>query len=474
MARSVRMVLLLVSLLVVLTAGGILLVWWLVDGDQAGERLEALLSDALDMDIDIGSSPRFGLMGGASVTFSDIQLAREGEVMIRADRLRSRLDLTSLLTGDLQLTELQLQKPELEIERISPGRFNLSPPEDEREDLDEFSLRRAEVSAMRLRYVDRLSGLEWLFEECRLDLRDVAHAGGKARQALETLVGEGDLHCERLSHGEFVVAALSADLMADQGIVELGPFSASMFDGEATGLLKLDLTSSPPVYSLDGQISQFDLATFLAILEPEPSVTGQLDLEMDLHARGRTWQDVRKGASGSIQLSSGALLLEGHDLDEELDDYSATQRFNLVDVGAVFLAGPVGLVASRGYTFTGLIEGDEGSTRIDRMISKWSIEDGTAWASDVAFATEENRLALSGGLDFGEYRFEDLKVAVVDGDGCPVIEQRITGPFQEPDVEQPNFLVTVAGPFLDLLERGVQAITGEDCDVFYEGSIAHP
>jgi uncharacterized protein involved in outer membrane biogenesis len=474
MSRPIRTALLLVSSLVVLAVVVLLLAWWLVDIDQAGKRLETRLGDAVGMDVEIGQPLRPGLLGGVSITFSDIEMSSEGQVIARADHVRIRLALASLLTGNLRPTELQLQRPELEIERISPGQFNVRLPEAEREILDEFSLRRVQLSDVRLRYVDRESDLEWLFEDCDLELHNLAHAGGQVLEALATLAADGDLHCKQLSQERFVVSELSAAIRADQGVLELDPVTAIMFDGEAAGQLTVDFTSGPPQFSLVSQLSQFDLAAFMAMLEPEPSTTGRIDLEVDVNAQGQTWQEVRNSTSGSIRLTSGELVLEGHDLDKELDDYSATQRFNLVDVGAVFLAGPVGLIASRGYAFTGLISGGEGSTHIDQMLSQWTVEDGVAKASDVAFRTPENRLALTGGLDFNDYHFKDLKVAVVDSDGCAVIEQRITGPFREPSVEQPNILVAVAGPFLDLLERGVQAITGSECEAFYTGSIAHP
>ena len=69
---------------------------------------------------------------------------------------------------------------------------------------------------------------------------------------------------------------------------------------------------------------------------------------------------------------------------------------------------------------------------------------------------------------------ENLRVAVVDADGCAVVEQQITGPFHDPEIQKPNVLVAVTGPMLDLVQRGVRAITNRDCDTFYSGSLPHP
>lgn len=316
--------------------------------------------------------------------------------------------------------------------------------------------------------------MKWLFERCDLDLRNIRHNGGVLEQALATLAAEGELQCHRLSQERFMVTELSAKVHGDNGVFELEPVSAIAFEGEVLERIEVDLSSRTPNLRLENRLAEFDFGAFMSMLDPDQAAAGKVDLELVLNAQGRNWQEFRKSATGMLNLSSGGLTIDGYDLDDELKGYTKTQRFNLIDVGAVFLAGPVGLVVTRGYAFTGVLQGGEGSTSIDQMVSEWTIEDGVAQARDVAFRTPKNRLALAGALDFGNYRFEDLKVAVIDPDGCAVVEQRITGPFHEPEIERPNFLVAVTGPMLDLLKRGVQAITDADCETFYAGSMPHP
>jgi uncharacterized protein involved in outer membrane biogenesis len=474
MKRPFCILLVVVSSLAVVAVAAVLLAWWLVDTDQVAEQLEVGLGEALDMDVQIGEPPRFGLLRGASVTLADLEMSRDGQVIARVESVHVHLALSSLLTGDVRPTELHLHRPEFSIERISPGVFNIQLPEAKREVFEQLSLRRVRLSDARLNYLDRESELDWQFDDCDLDLHNLSHAGGELQQALATLAANGDLQCANLSQEQFAVTGLSAEFHGDNGLFKLDPISAIAFEGRLSGRLKADLSTSPPEFSVVSSISQFEIGAFMAMLAPEQVTTGQMELDLDLGAHGTTWQDVRNSATGSISLTSGELVLEGYDLDQELDDYSDTQRFNLIDVGAVFLAGPIGLVASRGYAFTGMLEGSGGSTQIHQMVSEWTIESGVAQAHDVAFRTLENRLALSGSLDFTDYHFKDLKVAVLDREGCSVVEQRITGPFREPEVKQPNFLITVAGPLLDIIESGAQAITDEDCEAFYTGSIAHP
>ena len=87
-------------------------------------------------------------------------------------------------------------------------------------------------------------------------------------------------------------------------------------------------------------------------------------------------------------------------------------------------------------------------------MSDWKVEHGVAQAQDVAMATKANRIALHGGLDFVNERFDEVSVALVDAKGCVTVQQRIRGSFQEPVVDKPNAVAALAGPALRLLKKG--------------------
>ena len=172
-------------------------------------------------------------------------------------------------------------------------------------------------------------------------------------------------------------------------------------------------------------------------------------------------------------IRGGDISLEIGDLDHKLDRFESSQSFNLVDVGAVFFAGPLGLAITKGYGFARVFEGGSGSTAIRVLVSDWRVERGVAHATDVAMATVKNRVALKGSLDFVNGRFEDVTVALVDDDGCALARQRILGPFGEPEVEKPHVLTTLAGPARKLVRQAKDLIGGK-CEVFYLGSVKPP
>ena len=89
-------------------------------------------------------------------------------------------------------------------------------------------------------------------------------------------------------------------------------------------------------------------------------------------------------------------------------------------------------------------------------------------------ATKENRIALQGRLDFVNHEFDEVTMALVDSKGCVTVQQKISGTFQNPAMEKPNLVTSLAGPALRLLKQGGDLLSGGHCDVFYAGSVAAP
>lgn len=198
-----------------------------------------------------------------------------------------------------------------------------------------------------------------------------------------------------------------------------------------------------------------------------------MDFSANLSMKGATKNEMVRSAAGEASLRGHDLTLEIGDTDKELARYESSQNFNLVDVGALFFAGPIGLAVTRGFNLASLFQNSGGSSQIRTLVSEWRVERGVAEAKDVAMATKENRIALKGGLDFVNARFKEVTVALIDAQGCAKALQKIRGPFARPEVEKPDVLTSAAGPALSLL-RQAKRLFGGKCDVFYAGTVAPP
>ena len=198
-----------------------------------------------------------------------------------------------------------------------------------------------------------------------------------------------------------------------------------------------------------------------------------MDFSATLALRGSTTAALIPTVGGEASLHGDDLRLAIGDLDETLSRYESSQSFNLVDVGAFFFAGPLGLAVTKGYNFARIFQGAAGTTTIRTLVSDWQVEHGLAQATDVAMATSHNRIALRGGLDFVGGQYDQVTVAVIDAKGCAAVRQKVHGPFMNPVVEKPSVMGTLTGPTRMLL-RQARSLLGGKCDVFYSGSVAPP
>jgi AsmA protein len=271
-----------------------------------------------------------------------------------------------------------------------------------------------------------------------------------------------------------VVSRIEASVDGRDGVLEFQPLTMDVFGGRLTGDVQADLSDSIPRGRIRCSLPRFRIEEFLKVLSPTKAAEGPMDFSASLSMQGRTPGQWVQSAAGEVSLRGEGLTLVGSDLDRTLSRFESSQNFNLVDVGAVFFAGPLGLAVTKGYSFASLFRGTGGSSRIRTLVSDWTVERGVARAKDVAMATSENRIALQGGLDLVNGRFAEVTVAVIDAKGCATMRQEIHGPFAKPVVEKPRVLTSLAGPVLKLYTRTRGLFPAGPCEAFYSGSVAPP
>jgi hypothetical protein len=178
---------------------------------------------------------------------------------------------------------------------------------------------------------------------------------------------------------------------------------------------------------------------------------------------------------GSFSLRGDNLVIYTMDLDKVLSSYETSQKFNLVDVGAFFIAGPLSTVALKSYRygdFYNQTRGGQGT--ITQFISHWKIKGGVADATDCALATRHNRVALKGKLDLVGEQYDNVTVALLDDKGCAKFKQDISGSFGSPRVGAVSAMQSLAGPISDLYRKAKRFIQGGECEVFYDGAVKQP
>jgi uncharacterized protein involved in outer membrane biogenesis len=446
-----------------------------VDLDRYKPRLEAVASEALGMEVRIGGRLSLGFLPGCHVTVEDVRILDEHAMAVASAKQASLgIALVPLLRREFRLSRVGLTQPRLCVERGLDGRFNVGRLRKAVALLGALDGASVSLSGGTLLYADRRSGEEAEVSGLNLNVSRMRLAGGRSPEPWKGLSLKADLACGEIRAKDLSVSALSVSVDGRDGVFELKPVTMHIFGGQVAGSIQADLAGPVPLCQIHCSLPHFRIEEFLKTLSPTRAAEGEMDFSASLSMQGSTMSQLAQTAAGEMSLRGENLMLVGNDLDRVLSRFESSQNFNLVDVGAVFLAGPLGLAVTKGYNFAGLFRGTGGSSRIRALVSDWRVERGVAHAKDVALATSKNRIALQGGLDFVDRRFADVTVAAIDANGCARVWQVIRGSFGKPVVEKPRVLASLAGPVLKLYKRTRGLFPAGPCEVFYSGSVAPP
>jgi AsmA protein len=426
------------------------------------------------MDVKVGGRLGIGFFPGLLVTLGDVHIGNQGTDVASAKEAGLGIDLLPLLQKEVRFGKIALRNPRISIERDRDGRFNFEKPEATAGTLPALDLAKLSLSGGTLLYADKRSGDGFEAEDCSLDVHRLRLSSGKTSDLLKNLSFEAELACGEIRKDDFTVSGLKFSAGGKSGVFDLKPVTMRVFGAQASGSLQADFSGAVPLYHVRYSLSQFDIEEFFKTLSPQKVAEGRMDFSANLSMRGKTLNEMTQTAEGQISLRGENLVFNGSDLDREFAQFESSQKFNLVDVGAFFFAGPLGLVVTKGYDFARVFQGSGGRSEIRTLVSEWKVEHGVAQAQDVAMATNKNRIALHGRLDFVNKQFNDVTMALIDAKGCPKVRQKIRGSFQKPVVENPSILTSLTGPALSLLKDGRGLFPGGKCEVFYSGSVAPP
>ena len=459
-----------VGVVVLLAAAGS----FFFDANAFKPQLEAAASRAMGMKVQVEGNVSVGFFPGVRITLEGVRVSNRGIEVGSAQQAKLGIGLLPLLKKEVQVRTVSLKNAKLTVERDRHGVFsfeNTEKPKGTPRTLDLAGLSAMHATVL---YVDKQSGKELEASDCKLDASRLRLTGTVGTDMMKHVHVTADMACARVSTKDFVVSDVKLSAQGENGIFHLKPVSMQVFSGQGSGQVHADFSGQVPQWQVQYSLAKFRVEEFLQPLKPKQAVKGFMDFSVKLSMQGKTQKALHQTAVGEASLRGENLMLAGRDLDRELARYASTQSFNLVDAGALFFAGPMGLAVTKGYDFANLFRGQEGSSPIRILVSEWKVEHGIAVAQDVAMATNENRLALKGGLDFVNKRYAHVTVAIVDAQGCTLVRQKIRGPFGKPVVEKPNIIKAIAGPAVNLLAKTKDIITGRRCELFYSGSVTPP
>ncbi len=437
-------------------------------------RIVATASKALGMDVHVRGGVGLSLFPVIGASIADITVTNGGSDVATVAKAKVGLKLLPLITGKVRISRMDLVKPVLSIVRQKDGKLNIGKPGGRSKGIPVY-LEKLSVSEGSLLYTNLESGGETVLEGVEFTAGNIRAGETPSGSPLKTLSVSGEIRCREIRAGNLTITDLIMGVEGKNGVLDAGDVRMNVFGGAGNGALRADFTGAEPQFTFSFAEKALKIEQLLRGSSNAKNMEGLADLSADLAASGKTIGQVKRSLRGQASLSGENIVLNGLDIDDVTSSLLRSRRFNLVDVGSFFLAGPLGPALTRGYRFGDLfVDSQGGKSVITRLVSVWKIEKGVAEAVDVAMATEKRRIAMTGGLNFADNRFEDVVVAVVDHSGCAEVKQKIRGPFSRPEIGNIDIFKSLTGPVANLLKSAAKLFSNKPCEVFYSGSVAPP
>jgi uncharacterized protein involved in outer membrane biogenesis len=439
---------------------------------DAKPHVESLASDALGVDVAIRGTVHIGLLPSPHLALADVHVSSQHAEFATAGAVSLGIELLPLFHHQVRIDRITLKRVSISLERGKDGKLNVR-GSDQGGPLPDVAIAKVSGSKVLLHYQDDRTGNGFEADDCSLDLSKLRVLAGERADWVKYLSFAGKARCERFRLMDLEASDVSLSAEGSDGVVDVNPVTLRLFDGQGSGSVRIDLTHAEPLYQVRFALAGFRLEQFSKTLSANPVGSGALDFAANLSMRGGTIDDLTRTATGNASLRGNNLTLQLGDLDRKFEQFESTQNFSLVDAGAFLLAGPIGLGITKSYDYARVLRTAPGNTQVRSLVSEWRIEKGVAHATDVAMATNKNRVALKGGLDFVTRQFDDVTVALLSPDGCAEAEQKVHGSFRDPKVDTPSVLGVLAGPTRRLFSRAT-SLLGHKCVSFYSGSVEAP
>jgi len=441
-------------------------------------QIEAAASTVLGMDVRIKGKVGIALFPGFGLSLKDVNVRNKGLDIVTIEKMRIGLKLIPLARFEIKIIRVGLVKPVFSILRSKNEMFNLEKPG---RTLWEklLAVKKISISQGSLVYTDEISGEKIEVGDLDLSIRNLFSGGTDSSELFKNISFTGDIRCKILKIYNVTLMNLVMRAAGEKGILDINPVSMNIFGGTGDGSIQVDLTGSSPYYRviytlnrvrIEELLQQYSLKKF-----PRKTIEGPVNFSADLTAMGKSEDEVKRSLNGNLSLNGDNLMLYNIDIDALIMKYERSQNFNLVDVGAFFLAGPFGPALTKSYNFARLYEESQGGKGIIRkLVSDWKVKKGTAEALDVALASKKQRIAMKGGLNLINERFVDVTIAALDKRGCAVYSEKVHGSFHKPQIEKESIFTSITGSVSNPLEDMWKFIQGKKCTVFYSGSVAQP
>ncbi len=454
-----------------------------VDFNRYKPRFETEASRALGLEVRIRGEMNIALFPPPGLTLAGIEVTRNGEDVLRVERMRGGLKILPLFLGRIRFRELEFFRPELSLRRTTSGPFDFErylyrPLRNAREALpgtfdriDGISVTEGKIS-----YAGTDPASRVLLEDLDLAIRDVAFPETSGEEFPRNVSFAGTVTAARASIGSAEFSGISCGMTAKNGNYEIDPVTLQAFGGTGEGTVWVNLSVSPPLVQARYSLTGAGIGSLFAASGRKRAILeGKVDLSANLFMKGGTPDALAGTMTGDISWKGNDLTVLDFDPDVLLSVSGKKKGVSLLQMGGLLLPGPPLTAAARGLSAPdNAVETDRGEGPVRTLVSTWTVKNGVFEAKDVALATTGHRVALKGGIDLPGEQFDEITLALVDDRGCPLAGETIEGPFRLPRIALATFAKTIEPDGEIPMAKSKEPAPQEGCEVFYAGSVPPP
>lgn len=285
------------------------------------------------------------------------------------------------------------------------------------------------------------------------------------------------LQGKRFEYQQAKVESVAAEFTGKRGGVDLKRFKLTSLGSTIEGSGSLQLDRRPLAWSIQLEHPELAVGPLLSILDTKQQFEGTTDLDLRLSAVGLTQSEILSSLTGSVDLFGHDMTITGIDLDRALREFASTQRVGLLDVGAMAVAGPLGILVTKGNDYWTLKRGSysSGTSKVPALSLAVNFDQGLAKLEDVAFSTTAHRVAFRGGIRLSNQSFEQFQVATVAPNGCANYREAVYGTLAKPQISKASVTVqSVVNPLLSIVTTATRTLDIQCLDPFYQGRVPAP
>ena len=439
-------------------------------------KIETAASVATGLDVRINGKMGLSFLP-LGISAKDVHIAGKGGGILSLERLKLGAELMPLLRKQLKVTVCELDGAAVSIVKDIDGKFNFESTEEKSTKGGPgtaFSLNELKMSKGSLVYLDKKTGEKTELKEINLVIKGLS-IKDTSGDIIKNVSFTGSIDCKEMRKKDLKIDSIRGSIKAEKGVFYLKPLTMDIFGAKGEGDFTANKSEADAEYKININVPKLDFEKLQESFGVKKLISGKGDFAASLTIKEKGSRNLMNGMDGTLSLQGNNLVTRTMDLDKVLSKFETSQNFNLIDIGAFFVAGPLGSAAVKGYRYGDVyFQTQGGRGAITQFVSRWKIKSGEADTGDCAFATRHKRVALKGKLNLASERYDNITVALLDDRGCAKFKQSISGPFSAPKIGVVNTVESLASPIVNLYKQAKRFTQSGKCEVFYSGSVQQP